>query len=302
MIRSRCWFLIALLLPAWAGAVAPPAQDDAPPSGTVRYIAGGDARDDLSHVLPWAFAEAKKRHATAFLFLGDMELTPQLDGHFEKILQDLDPIPFYPTIGNHEVKQLGRFEVEKAEMTRRFLSNFLGTPRTPAKSALGDRVTYSVTLPGGLHFIALDNVSQKGFGAAQLAWLAADLEQARRDPSVRAIVVGMHEALALNGATHHSMDDDGEVGAADSAAALALFQKAHVDLILASHEHGYWDYEQGGIHSIITGGLGAPLKGSAGKEHAFHHLLELDLNDSGLQVKVVRFPGRSSFLKGVDPD
>jgi 3',5'-cyclic AMP phosphodiesterase CpdA len=297
MIRRSRWLLLLLL----AGACATlPLR--APPPGTTRYVAGGDARNDVSHVLPWSFTKAKKLQATAFLFLGDMELTPDLDGHFEHVLQGLDPIPFYPAIGNHEVKQVEGSSLTRSELVQRFQSNFLGSRRTPSQSAVPGRIAYSTTLRGGLHFVVLDNVSQKGFGADQLAWLAADLEQARRDPSVKAIVVGMHKALAGNGMTRHSMDEDGDVGAADSAAALALFVKAHIDLLLASHEHGFWDYQQQGIHSIISGGLGAPLAVAAGKEHAFHHLLQLDLSDAGLQVKVVRFGGRSTYETGEEDD
>jgi hypothetical protein len=301
MTRLARRFSLLLLLTACA-TVPAHVQEAPPPAGTVRYVAGGDARNDVSHVLPWAFEEARRLQATAFLFLGDMEVLPQFDGHFEEVLRGLDPVAFYPAIGNHEVKQAVPNPAEKAALVQKFQNNFLGTARTPVWSALADRVTYSVNLPGGLHFIALDNVSQKGFGAAQLAWLSTDLEQARHDPAVRAIVVGMHKALAGNGATGHSMDEDGDVGAAESAAALALFVQAHVDLILASHEHGFWEFQQQGIHTIISGGLGAPLAKAAGKDHAFHHLLQLEVNSAGLQVKVIRFEGRSTYEKGADID
>jgi 3',5'-cyclic AMP phosphodiesterase CpdA len=262
----------------------------APEPGVVRFIVGGDSRDDSAHVLPWAFREAKARGAAAFLFLGDMELTPHLRDSFADELTWLDPVPFYPVLGNHEVKVLGFLSFRQRHAERAFRDRFLGKMRTPVHSALADRVVYSVDLPGGVHFVALDNVSQEGFGADQLAWLDADLTRARALASTRFVVVGMHKPLAHNGVTTHSMDHDGAQAIADSDAALAIFVKHHVDLIVASHVHQFSQFVQAGIPSYITGGLGAPLTAS-GPEHAFHHFLELDVRDSGITVEVVRFAG-----------
>jgi hypothetical protein len=52
------------------------------------------------------------------------------------------------------------------------------TAQTPASSAFADKLFYSVDLDGGVHFVALDNVSQVGFGAEQLAWLEGNLDDA----------------------------------------------------------------------------------------------------------------------------
>jgi hypothetical protein len=266
-----------------------------PPPGVVRFLVGGDSRQDGSHVLPWALDEAKARGASAFLFLGDMELTPSFDAHFREQLGALAPIPFYPVLGNHEVKLLGIFGIGQNHAEKEFREHFLGTPSTPVRSSLAGKVVYSANLPGGVHFVALDNVSQKGFGADQLAWLAADLEQARFDPDVRHVFVGMHKPLAHNKITTHSMDSDGPDAIADSEAALVLFERAHVDLVLESHVHEFARYQQGGIRCYITGGLGAPLV-HADPEHAFHHVLEIDVHDRGeVDVDVVRFDGAPTF-------
>src|ERR1700733_5609343 len=105
-------FLPFLLLAACAAGTPHPVTGT--PTTGVRLIIGGDSRDDAAHVLPWAFSEAKARAAAAFIFLGDMELTPQLDEHFRSELPLLDPIPFYPALGNHEVKVFGFLAVEHA--------------------------------------------------------------------------------------------------------------------------------------------------------------------------------------------
>ena len=291
--RQKPLLLVALLASAACGGAPPaPVVAPAPPAapGVVRLIVGGDSRDDSAHVLPWSFREAHARGVAAFIFLGDMELSPELDRSFARELKLLDPIPFYPVLGNHEIKQIGFFPMGKEAAERAFAAHFLGNTRTPVRSALPGRVVYSVDLPGGVHFVALDNVSQLGFGADQLAWLDADLTRARAEATTKHIVIGMHKPLAHNGVATHGMDSDGAQAVAESDAALAMFVKSHVELIIASHVHQFSQFDQAGIHCYITGGLGAPLTAS-GPDHAFHHFLQLDVADDGIRVSVVRFNG-----------
>ena len=272
-----------------------------PPPGVTRLIIGGDSRDDAAHVLPWAFREANARAACAFVFLGDMELTPMLDPSFARELKMLDPIPFYPVLGNHEVKTFGILGINKGSLERQFRARFLDKPRTPVTTSIDGKVVYSADLPGGVHFIALDNVSQKGFGTDQLAWLAQDLDKANTDPHVRFIIVGMHKPLARNGVTTHGMDRDGSRAVADSDAALALFVQHRVSLIVASHDHRFASFTQGSITSYVTGGLGAPLDRSV-RSDSFHHFLQVDAGDDGIHVEVVRFPGEPSVGGEVEDD
>jgi 3',5'-cyclic AMP phosphodiesterase CpdA len=281
-----------LLLPllACGGRPTPPVlQPAAPPTG-VRYLAGGDSRNDSSHVLPWAFAEAKARQASGFFFLGDMEFTPELTRSFRDELSQLDPVPFFPVLGNHEIHNFGFLPIGVAAAERSFRARFLDRPRTPVKSSLADKIVYSVDLPGGVHFVALDNVTQHGFGPDQMTWLADDLARAHATETTKHIVVGMHKPLANDSVRYHGMGNDGPEAIADSNAALALFQKNGVALILMSHVHQFAKLELGGIPAYITGGLGAPLDAVA-PEKAFHHFLQLDMSDAGIDVTVVKFAG-----------
>jgi hypothetical protein len=303
-MRLRALLALTLLACGGAQPKPPPTVSVPVPAGHVRIIVGGDSRDDAAHVLPWAFREAKARGASAFLFLGDMELTPSFDAHFRRELDDLAGVAFFPVLGNHEVRLLGAINVGGHAAQKSFRKHFLDNARTPVRSSLPDKITYSVNLPGRVHFVALDNVSQKGFGEDQLAWLERDLEEARSDPNVRHVFVGMHKPLAHNGVSTHGMDEDGDRGERDSQKALELFGHARVELILASHVHEFARFNQGGIRSYITGGLGAPLV-HASAEHAFHHFLVVDVAGDAVDVDVVRFDGTPSItpdnVAGDDP-
>jgi hypothetical protein len=285
-----------------SGTCTPGLGLDSRPAPLARYFIGGDARNDRLGVVPWAFCKAKIRGAHAFIFLGDMELDPSLDANFQKELDVLDPILFYPVVGNHEVRFLGLLGVERAEAERRFQKHFLGTKRTPVTSHFTDRVAYSVNLDGGVHFVALDNVRDEGFGKPQLDWLREDLASVRNKSTARYIVVGMHKALAGNGVAGHSMDEDGKEAASDSVEALKIFKENHVAAIFASHVHEYVAFEQGGIRTYITGGLGAPItrnlsKGAVGR----HHVLEVDVREASLDITLVPFEG-SAVVAETDDD
>lgn len=267
---------------------------DQPPQGVIRLAIGGDSRNDSSHVVPWAFKEARKWGARAFFFLGDLEFTRAQDRLFAPQLADLGDIPFYPVIGNHEVELFGGVRLPGSRhAVQEFKEDFLkglGVNLAP----FADEVVYSADLGNAVHFIALDNVSRKheGFGSEQLAWLEGDLSAARAANKV--ILVGMHKALANNPVTRHAMDEDGLNAVSDSEAALALFKKYKVAMVFVSHSHMCASYKQDGIELRLTGGLGAPLvKGLKEADGGFHHFLLVDVptgdNQTPLPVEVVKF-------------
>jgi hypothetical protein len=229
------------------------------------------------------------------VFLGDMEITSLEDRLFMPRLRDLGGIPFYPVIGNHEVELFGAVRLSSGRhAVDEFKEDFLR--KRGFRLAPLPQVVYSVEIGTVIHFIALDNVSRRGegFGDAQLSWLAGDLKAASEARSI--ILVGMHKALAKNPITTHAMDEDGPSAVRDSDAALALFKQYGVGMLFVSHSHMYAAYNQDGIETRLTGGLGAPLvKGLAEADGGFHHFLLLDVPPGGdksqLRVEVVKFNG-----------
>ena len=271
---------------------------DQPPPGVTRLAVGGDSRDDHAGVVPWAFKEASKRGAKAFFFLGDLELTPAEDELFLQKLPELGSVLFYPAMGNHEVETLGFVRMpapESRQRVKEFKDKFVKVHGVNLAD-IGDAMAYSADLEGGIHLIALDNVSRKGegFGAEQLKWLAADLDAAHAAEKI--ILVGMHKGLAKNPVTTHAMDEDGPNAIQDSDVALTLFKKYKVAMVFVSHSHMYAAYNQDGLEVRLTGGLGAPLvKGLSEDSGGFHHFLLVDVlhskSNTPLLVQVVKFPG-----------
>ncbi len=253
---------------------------DQPPPGVTRLAVGGDARDDHAGVVPWAFKEAGKRGAKAFFFLGDLELTPAEDALFLRKLPVLGDVLFYPTMGNHEVENFGFLRVfawKSRHRVKEFKEKFVKANGVNLAN-INDVVVYSADLEGGIHLIALDNVSRpgEGFGPEQLKWLATDLATASAAGKI--ILVGMHKGLAKNRVTTHAMDEDGPNACQDSDAALVLFKKYKVAMVFVSHSHRYAAYNQDGLEVRLTGGLGAPLvKGLSIENGGFHHFLLVDV-------------------------
>jgi hypothetical protein len=231
----------------------------------------------------------------AFVFLGDIEITNLANRFFMPRLRDLAGMPFYPVIGNHEVELFGAVRLSSGRQSvERFKEDFLRKPAILLAPL--PQVVYSAEIGKVVHFVAMDNVSQRGegFGDAQLSWLAGDLKAASAAKSI--ILVGMHKPLAGNPITTHAMDEDGASAVRDSNAALALFKRYGVAMLFVSHSHMYAAYNQDGVETRLTGGLGAPLvKGLAEADGGFHHFLLLDVLPGGdkplLRVEVVRFQG-----------
>jgi hypothetical protein len=283
-----------------------------PAPGHAIYLIGGDSRGDGGHVLPWAFKQAADAGARGFIFLGDMEWSRRCDQHFqtEELAYLGNTVPLYPALGNHEVRWLGWLKYPKEARQahkREFQERFLRRPEISLPPQEGvaktESIFYSVDLDSGngkkgLHFIALDNVSQSGFGSGQIGWLREDLAKARRDAQF--LIVGMHKPFARNCTGSHSMEEDGRAGLADSDQVLNLLAgegagDRPVDMIFASHDHYFAQFfqEVGGkrIKTYVSGGLGAHLKScTCGDCGAFHHALQLDVGDK-LEVSVIRWPG-----------
>lgn len=164
-------------------------------------------------------------------------------------------IPYYPALGNHEL---------------------LGDPSGEAWRRLFPTAApgYYAVRYGPVLLIFLDG-NHPG-DATQARFLEGELGRAAADPGVRARLVVMHQpplSASLHCGSGHYMSRW-----------IEIWERHHIDAVIAGHDHAYQRMERNGIAYFISGGGGAPLypRGSCGDpdepalqryESAHHFLL-----------------------------
>lgn len=290
-------FLLALLV---GGAGVPVAAALAPRPQTAQpadqqewhFAVSGDSRNCGDAVMP-AIARSVNGSGSQFYWhLGDLRAIYDFDEDMKLrprpqpltiiayeqqawddfIENQIDPftVPFFLGIGNHETippKTRGDFIAQFAD--------WLGAPVLREQRLRDDPKdhrlkTYFHWTQGGVDFIYLDNATTDQFDAGQLAWVEKVLQRDAADPNVKAVVVGMHEALPDSLASFHSMSDypaGVQSGRRLYADLLALQNTGRKRVyVLASHSHffmegifdsEYWRAHGGVLPGWIVGTAGA---------------------------------------------
>jgi hypothetical protein len=197
--------------------------------GTWRFAVSGDSRNCGDVVMPSIARGARKDGAKFYWHLGDFraiydfdqdmlaarggKLTIagyQHDAWDDFIANQLAPFgatPVYLGIGNHELVP----PMTRADYLAQF-ADWLDAPvlRDQRLSDDGkDRrlKTYYHWRQGPVEFITLDNASGEQFDDAQVRWFERTLGSAKDAPTVKSVVVGMHESLPNSFSCGHSMND-----------------------------------------------------------------------------------------------
>ena len=142
----------------------------------------------------------------------------------------LAQIPYYPALGNHEL--IG--DPDGVTWRRVF-------PRAAAGHYV---VRYGPAL-----LLFLDG--NRPGDSAQTQFLAKELERAAADPSVQARLVILHQP-PLSASLHCG-------SASHMTEWISLWERHHVDAVIAGHDHAYQRLERNGIAYFVSGGGGAPL-------------------------------------------
>jgi hypothetical protein len=292
---SLCHVPVAFAEPAW------------------RFAVSGDSRNCGNVVIPSIAAGARADHAAFFWHLGDLRAIYDFDEDFRALhpnaniadylntawldvernqIESFGALPFFLGIGNHEtIPPKSREE---------YVATFADWLDAPAirdqrlKDDIHDHKvrTYYHWIHEGVDFISLDNASTHQFDAPQLQWLTTVLQNDQHDPAIRALVVGMHEALPESLARNHSMSDapTAEATGLQVYGALLEVQKTKPVYVLASHSHfvmqgifdtPYWHEHGGVLPGWIVGTAGAvryPLPPAASQSplartHVYGYLL-----------------------------
>jgi hypothetical protein len=291
-------------------------------SDTWHFAVSGDSRNCGDVVVPAIAASAKSNQAIFYWHLGDLRWISDIDQDYRQLalmhgkrltildyhdylshawdnfiqnqIQPFGNTPFYVGIGNHDVI----YPKTRADFISKFSpwldTNELRSQRLKDDPNAKDPQTYYHWLRDGIDFINLDNASKDEFDASQMMWLEGILRRDEADPSIRTIVVGMHEALPNSISANHSMNESPfstQTGEQVYHDLLDAQNKAYKKIyVLASHSHyfmdgifqtDYWKTHGGILAGWIVGTAGAeryPLPpdavhANAAKEYIYGYLL-----------------------------
>ncbi|HEX9256476.1 MAG TPA: hypothetical protein VF938_13070 [Candidatus Angelobacter sp.] len=259
------------------------------------FAVSGDSRNCGDVVMPSIAAAAANNHAAFYWHLGDLRaiygvdedyqyspehrgkiiakdayLKDAWDDFIQNQLGSFGSMPVFVGIGNHETTP--------PKTREQFAATFAKWLDAPAlsKQRLADNPQDTTPKPyfhwiqGGVDFIYLDNATLDQFSPEQMSWLKGVLSRASSNKEVRALVVGMHEALPESLASGHSMNasqagtDSGRQVYTDL---LSFNKKTHKKVyVLASHSHfymsgifnsDYWKSHGGELPGWIIGTAGA---------------------------------------------
>jgi hypothetical protein len=253
------------------------------------FAVSGDSRNCGDVVMPSIAAGARANQAAFYWHLGDLRWISDFDEDFHALhpkasiaeylstawmdfqrnqLEPFGSMPVFLSIGNHEITP--------PKTREEFVLTFADWLNAPAvrEQRMKDDVhdhkvrSYYHWAMNGVDFISLDNASVDQFDAAQLKWLARVLQNDQHDDTVRALVVGMHEALPESLARGHSMNESPAAAAAGLQVYGQLLEvrKAKPVYVLASHSHfvmenifdtQYWREHGGVLPGWIVGTAGA---------------------------------------------
>lgn len=155
-------------------------------------------------------------------------------------------LPFFASLGNHDyghpfvICPLFRSSPDAEVAYTRQSTSW----RMPAR--------YYTFIAGPVRFIAIDT---EGWSTEQLRWIERVLKDSQDEPGVRWRIVYGHHPMYSSG--HHA--NERRIGVLREAF-VPLFQKYHVDLYIAGHDHGLERLEYEGLNLLISGGGGAHLR------------------------------------------
>jgi hypothetical protein len=265
--------------------------------GTWRFAVSGDSRNCGDVVMP-AIAKGTALNQAAFYWhLGDFRAIYRFDQDYQASHKPADPsvpmnitaylttawqdfidnqlapfgnIPVFIALGNHELIP----PKTRDEALLQF-ADWFDTPEIREQRLRDDPHDHAVKayyhwMKDGIDIVTLDNASPDEFDAEQMKWIQAVLKRDEADASIRAVIVGMHEALPESISISHSMNQSlqGEDSGRQVYGWLLDFKQRSSKpvYVLASHSHfymegifntEYWRAHGGVLPGWIIGTAGA---------------------------------------------
>ena len=283
--NSRLLRKCANLLTAAALLLPPVALSDP----AWQFAVSGDSRNCGDVVMPSIADGARANQAKFYWHLGDLRAIYDFDDDFRTLhpratiseylstawidfqqnqIEQFGTMPFFLGIGNHETiapKTRDEFALTFADWLNAATIREQRLKDNPHDHTVR---TYYHWSRDGIDFINLDNATPDQFDFAQIKWLSIVLQNDSQDATIRAVVVGMHEALPESLARGHSMSDapGGEDTGLVVYGLLLDIRKTKPVYVLASHSHfvmegifdtPYWRKHGGVLPGWIIGTGGA---------------------------------------------
>jgi hypothetical protein len=295
-----------------------------------KFAVSGDSRNCGDVVMPAIAATAIANQAAFYWHLGDLRYAQDFDEDMQHLpayksqpmsivqymaaawpdfiehqIKPFGAMPYFVGIGNHETV----YPRTRLDFIQQF-GDWLVTPQLLAQRLKDDPSdhmvrTYFHWIQGGIAFYNLDNATADMFDSRQLRWFDRLLKIDAADPSISAIVVGLHAALPDSVASDHSMSDYPEGVESGRLVYQALLQARNQGkkvYILASHLHAYianvydtpyWREHGGVLPGWIVGTAGAfRMKLPSGAAHA----VEAKVNTYGSLIANVQSGGTIEFV------
>lgn len=294
------WYAVAVLFACCGGLNA---------QGSWNFAVSGDSRNCGDVVMPAIAKGALQDHAEFYWHLGDFRAIYRIDQDYWQIhpshrsnplsivryertawrdfvtnqLAPFGGTPVYLAFGNHEIIPPKTHKKALAAFKK-----WLNAPSIRKQRLQDDPHDHVVKayyhwVQDGIDFITLDN-SKGDFSTGQMLWLHSLLQRDAADSGVRALVLGMHEALPESLSKAHSMESTAagdETGKAVYRSLLDFKNGSGKPVyVLASHSHfymdgtfntEYWRAHGGVLPGWIVGTAGAvryPLPPDAGQAKA----------------------------------
>jgi hypothetical protein len=206
---------------------------------------------------------------------------------FEPMAPLMAKIPLWPCVGNHEQNSAYYFDFFT-------LPGAADGPPDHQERPAPER-WYSFDY-AGCHFVALDTDVEVDPESPQYKWLEDDLQRAR----ARWKFAFFHHP-AFSSGPHGARGEEKMKAVAEHL--VPLFEKYHVSVAFAGHDHNYERSLKDGIYYITAGGGGAPLYSrrltEEGQEpnpysqffQSIHHFVSVDVDESRLLLHAVDVKG-----------
>lgn len=264
-----------------------------------RFAVSGDSRDCGDVVMPAIAAGVLHDGADFYWHIGDFRKIYNFDEDMEHepsyrkqpmnvlfyeymawpdfIRHQLDPfgsLPIFLTIGNHETIPPKTRSDYIAQFGDWIDSSTIREQRLHDNPNDHQLKTYYHWVLNGIDFFSLDNVTPDQFDVYQLHWFETILKRDEHDPSIRTLVVGMHEPLPNTISTYNMAKQfngisgtGSETGHRVGAELLLARNEFHKHVyILDGHDHfylrgtmntNYWRTHGGVLPTWTVGTAGA---------------------------------------------